>query len=147
MNKFRCHRCGMHRRAFLADVGMGFTGLALGAMLAQEGIVRGEPVPHWRPPDGRPHFAPKAKSVIWLFMTGGVSHVESFDPKPALNQYAGKTIAESPFKAVLESPHLKKNLREFIPGQHKVQPKLFPMQVGYGKRGSCGTEISDWWPH
>ena len=46
---------------------------------------------------GRPAaLAPQAKSVIWLFMIGGVSHVESFDPKPALNQFAGKTIAETP---------------------------------------------------
>ncbi len=70
------------RRSFLADVGMGFTGLALGAMLHRDGVVRaaeGNP-----PPDGRAHFAPKARSVIWLFMAGGVSHVESFDPKPAL---------------------------------------------------------------
>ena len=51
----------------------------------------------WSPPNGQPHFAPKAKSVIWLFMNGGVSHMESFDPKPMLNKYAGKTIAETPF--------------------------------------------------
>ncbi len=40
----------------------------------------------WSPPNGQPHFAPKAKSVIWLFMIGGVSHLESFDPKPAAQQ-------------------------------------------------------------
>jgi hypothetical protein len=135
------------RRAFLADLGMGFTGLALGALLARDGIARAAAPGGWSPPDGKPHFPPKAKSVIWLFMIGGVSHVESFDPKPALNQYAGKTIAETPFKSTLDSPHLKKNLREFIPGQHKVQPKVFPLQVGYKKRGQCGTDISDWWPH
>ena len=45
-------------------------------------------------------FAPKAKSVIWLFMNGGVSRVESFDPKPMLNKYAGKTIAETLFADV-----------------------------------------------
>jgi hypothetical protein len=126
---------------------MGFTGLALGALLARDGVAHGETSTAWSPPDGKPHFAPKAKSVIWLFMVGGASHIESFDPKPALNQYAGKTIAETPFKATLDSPHLKKNLREFIPGQHKVQPKVFPLQVGYKKRGQSGTEISDWWPH
>src|SRR5580704_1623631 len=135
------------RRAFLADVGMGFTGLALGALLARDGVARADTAAAWTPPDGKPHFAPKAKSVIWLFMVGGASHVESFDPKPALNQYAGKTIAETPFKATLDSPHLKKNLREFIPGQHKVQPKVYPLQVGYKKRSQCGTEVSDWWPH
>lgn len=60
-----------------------------------------------RPPDGRPHFAPKAKSVIWLFMNGGVSHMESFDPKPMLTKYAGKTIAETPFAEVQDRSHRK----------------------------------------
>jgi hypothetical protein len=139
------HRCcGIRRRAFLADLGMGFTGLALGAMLARDGVVRGE---SFTAPDGRPHFAPKAKSVIWLFMVGGTSHMESFDPKPALNQYAGKTIAETPYKATLDSPYLKKNLRELVAGLHQVQPKLYEMQVGHRKWGQSGLEISDWWPN
>ena len=67
------------RRAFLADVGMGFTGLALGAMLAQDGIVRAAETPI-------APLQPKAKSVIWIFLIGGMSHVESFDPKPELNK-------------------------------------------------------------
>ena len=83
---------GVSRRAFLSDLGMGFTGLALGAMLFRDGVARADETSEWALPDGKPHFTPKAKSVIWLFMTGGVSHLESFDPKPALNQYAGKTI-------------------------------------------------------
>src|SRR5437868_4551720 len=91
------------RRAFLADVGMGFTGLALGAMLARDGVVRGNETRPWLPPDGKPQQPAKAKSVIWIFLVGGMSHTESFDPKPALNEHAGKTIAESPFKAVLDS--------------------------------------------
>src|SRR5947209_14196138 len=108
------HPCcpGVTRRSFLADVGMGFTGLALGAMLFRDGVARAAAPAGWTPPDGKPHFAPKAKSVIWLFMVGGASQMETFDPKPALNQYAGKTIAETPFKATLDSPFLKKNLRE-----------------------------------
>ena len=83
------------RRAFLADLGMGFTGLALGAMLHRDGVARAasDAVGAYRLPDGKPHFAPKAKSVIWLFMVGGTSQMESFDPKPALTKYAGKTIA------------------------------------------------------
>src|SRR5438128_2620409 len=95
-----CGQRGIHRRNFLADVGMGFTGLALGAMLARDGIVRGDAPPTWQPPDGKPHFAPKAKSVVWLFMNGGVSHLESFDPKPELTKYAGKSISETPHKDV-----------------------------------------------
>src|SRR5262245_6986358 len=94
-----CH--GISRRTFLADMGMGFTGLALGALLQRDGVVRADPPARWTPPDGRPHFPPKAKSVIWLFMVGGTSHLESFDPKPALNRYAGRTIAETPYRDAL----------------------------------------------
>ena len=91
----------VRRRTFLADLGMGFTGLALGAMLHRDGFAHG--TDSWSPPNGLPHFAPKAKSVIWLFMIGGVSHLESFDPKPALNKYGGKSIAETPFKHFLDA--------------------------------------------
>ncbi len=133
------------RRAFLADAGMGFPALALSAMLFRDGVARADSP--WAPPNGKPHFAPKAKRVIWLFMVGGTSHVESFDPKLSLVKYEGKTIAETPFKAALDSPYLKKNLREFIAGQHKVRPKLMPMQVGHKKHGQSGVEISDWWPY
>ena len=65
------------RRTFLADMGMGFTGLVLGAMLHRDGVVRADE-PGWSPPDGRPHLPPKAKNVIWLFMIGGTSQLESF---------------------------------------------------------------------
>jgi hypothetical protein len=134
------------RRAFLADMGMGLAGLALGSLLEQDGIVRADE--HgWSAPSGLPHFAPKAKSVIWLFMVGGTSQMESFDPKPELNTYAGKTFEESPYNSVLESPYLNENLRELIAGLHKVRQKIFPMQVGYKKHGQCGAEVSDWWPH
>ncbi len=89
---FPPHRCaGVTRRSFLADTGMGLTGMVLGSMLFRDGQARGADSP-WRPPDGLPHFAPKAKSVIWIFLCGGVSHLESFDIKPALNEYAGKSI-------------------------------------------------------
>src|SRR5437868_1743378 len=68
------------RRAFLSDVGMGFAGMALGAMLAKEGVLRGEDV------SAKPQASinPKAKNVIWIFLVGGMSHMESLDPKPAL---------------------------------------------------------------
>jgi hypothetical protein len=112
---------------------MGFTGLALGAMMA-----RGE--------GEKPQVA-KAKSVIWLFMNGGVSHLESFDPKPALNKYAGKTIDESPYKkTVLDSPYYRKNVRDFAGTPRALMAKLYPLQVGFKKRGKSGLEVSDWWP-
>jgi hypothetical protein len=134
----------MRRRAFLADLGMGFTGLALGTLLHRDGIVRAQESTLGAT---GPHLKPRAKNVIWLFMVGGASQVETFDPKPALNKYAGLTIAETPHKATLDSPYLKKNLRELVAGLHKVQPKLLPLQVGYRPRGKSGLEFSDWWPH
>jgi hypothetical protein len=135
--------CGrVNRRTFLADVGMGFTGLALGALLHRDGIARDTSSPL------APHLVPKAKSVIWLFMLGGVSHVETFDPKPALNKYAGKTIDESPFKkTVIESPYYRKNVKDFAGTPRALLNKLYPLQVGYRKRGRSGIELSDWWPH
>src|SRR5262245_59629227 len=93
-------RCpGVTRRSFLVDTGMGFTGLALSAMLHRDSALGAE-AGH-APPDGRPHATPKAKAVIWVFLCGGVSHVESFDVKPELNKYAGKAIDETPYKKVL----------------------------------------------
>src|SRR5947209_3902096 len=99
----RCRGC--HRRGFLADMGMGFTGLALAAMLHRDAAAEdggGKP----RRSLG-PHFPAKAKSVIWLFMNGGVSHLETFDPKPELNKYAGKAIAQTPYKSTQDPDKLK----------------------------------------
>src|SRR5579871_1491392 len=144
-----CTGCrGIHRRSFLADVGMGFTGLALSAMLARDGIVRAEPAAEWQPPDGQPHFAPKATSVIWLFMNGGVSHMESFDPKPELTKYAGKTIDETPFKDA-QNPEKLKLARVTVINDANGQQrnKLYPLQVGFKKYGQSGIEVSDWLPH
>lgn len=139
--------CGRTRRSFLADCGMGFAGLAMGAMLHRDGIVRADGTPaHSQPLPGQSHFAPKAKSVIWMFMLGGTSHVESFDPKPELNKYAGKTIDETPHKHVVDNPFVRKNIREFTPNR-QIMSTIFPMQVGYRKWGQSGTEVSDWFPH
>jgi hypothetical protein len=137
----------VHRRTFLADMGMGFVGLALGAMLHRDGIARATEPAHWSPPDGRPHLAPKAKSVIWLFMNGGVSHLETFDPKPALTKYAGKTIAETPFKDT-QDPEKLKLARVVVVNDANGQQrnKLYPLQVGFKKRGKSGTEVSDFLP-
>lgn len=134
-----------HRRAFLADVGLGFTGLALGAMLHRDGWARADGSSSWRPPDGQPHFAPKAKSVIWVFLSGGLSHLESFDPKPALNRYAGKTFTETPFPDPLKSPLFAKHSRDVVGGA-RPYPKIFPLQVGFKKHGQAGIEVSDWFP-
>lgn len=139
-------RCtGPHRRAFLTDLGMGFTGLALAAMLHRDGFASG---PKWSPPDGKPHFPPKAKSVVWLFMNGGVSHLETFDPKPELDKYAGKSIAETPYKDA-QDPEKLKLARVVVVNDANGQQRnvLYPTQVGFKKRGQSGIEVSDWLPH
>ena len=143
-----CSNGGVHRRAFLADMGMGFTGLALGAMLARDGIVRADAPSEWQPPNGQPHFAPQAKSVIWLFMNGGVSHMESFDPKPELTKYAGKTIDDTPYKDT-QNPEKLKLARVTVVNDANGQQrnKLYPLQVGFRKYGESGIELSDWVPH
>lgn len=137
--------CRNSRRGFLADVGMGFTGLALGAMLSKDGITRAESQESAAAP--MLQRVAKAKHVIWIFMVGGVSPMETFDPKPELTKYAGKTYQESPYANALESPFLTANLREFVAGLHHVHSTLYPLQVGFAPRGQAGIEISDWWPH
>ncbi len=138
---------GVHRRAFLSDLGMGFTGLALGAMLQRDGIVRASEA-GWAPPDGLPHFPAKAKSVIWLFMNGGVSHLETFDHKPELNKYAGKSITETPYKGT-QDPKKLSLARVVVVNDANGQQrnKLYPLQVGFKKYGQSGIEVSDWLPN
>ena len=78
-------------------------------------------------------------------MIGGTSHLESFDPKPMLTRYAGKTIAETPFGDVLESPFLdNERVVAFDPNNGFVRKTCYPLQVGFQKRGESGLEISDW---
>jgi hypothetical protein len=133
------------RRGFLDRLGGGLAGVALQAMFAREGRAADA---DWKPPTGLPYFPPKAKRVIWLFMRGGVSHMESFDPKPMLTKYAGKTIGETPYKDV-QSPEKLKNVRVVVVNDANGQQRkvIFPLQVGSKKYGQCGVEISDWFPH
>lgn len=132
------------RRHFLGRAGLGLSGVALQALLARESAASST----WSPPDGLPVHAPKARRVIWLFMRGGVSHMESFDPKPMLNRYAGKSIAETPFKEVLD-PEKLKNVRVVVVNDANGQQRnvIYPLQTGYKQYGQCGAEISDWFPH
>ncbi len=136
------------RREFLSQSSLGFASLALGAMLARDGVVRANSEDQWLPPDGKSHFPAKAKSVVWLFMNGGVSHVESYDPKPMLTKYAGKSIGETPFKDV-QNPEKLKLARVTVINDANGQQrnKLYPLQVGFGPRGESGIELSDWIPH
>lgn len=139
--------CGrVRRRTFLADVGLGFTGLALGAMLQRDGVSRANEPASWVPPDGRPHFPPRTKSVIWIFLSGGVSHLETWDPKPILNKYAGKTYDATGLPSPFKSPLFRERSRAVV-GDDRTHAQIFPLQVGFKKYGEAGVEISDWWPH
>src|SRR3954463_16665803 len=131
------------RRNFLAN---SFSGLALAAMLHRDGYA--SPGAAWSPPDGKPHFPPKAKAVIWLFMNGGVSHLETFDPKPELDKYAGKSIGETPYKDV-QSPDKLKLARVVVVNDANGQQrnKLYPTQVKFSRHGQSGMPVSDYFPH
>ncbi len=125
------------RRQFLADMGMGLGSVALASLLADDTQA-----------EGTRNAVAKAKSVIWLFMIGGASHMETFDPKPALNQHAGKTIDESPFSDALKSPYLaNERVVAFDPNNGFIRNEIYPMQVGFKRRGQSGLEVSDWLPH
>ena len=130
------------RRTFLADTGMGFTGLALGAMLHEDAVAdqaagRGTRL------EAEPHFPAKADSVIWIFLTGGLSHMESFDIKPALNKYDGKTFEETPFAAFLDKERREKDLAG-AGSQVPPRDNLMRLQTGYHAYGDCGLEVGDW---
>jgi hypothetical protein len=124
MNEFEIRQVAesANRRAFLQDMGLGFGGVALAAILNRD-LAAGSQVPA----DVR-RIAPKAKHVIWLFMIGGTSDLESFDPKPALNKYAGKTISETPFSDVLKSPYLEnERVVAFDPNNGFVRKTCYPL--------------------
>ncbi len=76
---------GFSRRDFLRRSGVGFGMLGLAGLLAENRSVQAAN-------ENRPHFLPKAKRVIHFFMNGGPSHVDTFDPKPALVKYAGQSV-------------------------------------------------------
>lgn len=82
----------LSRRDMLASSANGFGLLALSGLLAEQAAAEGKPAQGALP---APHFTPKAKNVIFCFMDGGVSHVDSFDPKPKLTELDGKPFTES----------------------------------------------------
>jgi hypothetical protein len=138
---------GVTRRSFLADTGMGFTGLALATMLGQERSARADAAPaEWAPPDGRAQFAPKARAVIWIFLCGGVSHLESFDIKPDVTKYAGRSIEATPYKDVLDPKRLNANIVGGNPA-HGNRKVLMPLQAGYKAYGKSGLVVGDWFRH
>ncbi|MBI2946233.1 MAG: DUF1501 domain-containing protein [Verrucomicrobia bacterium] len=126
------------RREFLRRSGCGFGMLALTSLLDAEGLLAGNtpstkvaPVNPLLPRP--PHFPTKAKNVIFLFMSGGPSHVDLFDLKPDLIRLAGQPIPES-FGTFKTRRAVAKN-------------KLMPPVRPFRKHGQCGMEVSDFLPH
>src|SRR5436190_6799261 len=118
------------RREFIRDAFCGFGGLALASLLGEQGARAASLSPLAAK---LPHQAAKAKSVIFLFMAGGPSHIETFDPKPLLNQLDGqprpKEFGEAKY--------------QFIKGN----AKLLGTRRTFKKYGQSGTEVSDLFPH
>ena len=125
------------RRAFLRNVGAGFPMLALVDLLGRDGFFTRhlEAAPATNAPNPLaakpPHFATKAKHVVFLFMNGAPSQVDTFDPKPALARYHGQ-----PYKGDLT---VGSNMR---PIGHLMQS---PFE--FQKYGASGLEISSLFPH
>jgi hypothetical protein len=117
------------RRELLCRAAGGFGAIALAAMLS-ESELRASPAADPLTPR-KPHHPARARRVIFLYMTGGVSHVDTFDPKPKLVADHGKTITVDNWQGKLGQfkRFLKKPQWDFKPG------------------GACGTEISDLFPH
>jgi len=91
--------CGRTRREFLWQAGGGFTALPLLSMLAHEGFLANQAtaadgIAIYQNPlaPKPPHFSAKAKNVIFLFMYGGPSHIDTFDYKPKMYGMDGKTV-------------------------------------------------------
>ncbi|MFP6675649.1 MAG: DUF1501 domain-containing protein, partial [Pirellulaceae bacterium] len=80
--------CGRTRREFLWQAGGGFAGLAIADLLSRDTALAG------RLAEKSPHFPAKAKHVVFLFMNGGPSHVDTFDPKPLLTRHQGEKIGD-----------------------------------------------------
>jgi hypothetical protein len=115
------------RRRFLRSAGGGFGALALAAMLAEEGSASDPLAP--KPT----HFPASAKRVIFLFMSGGPSHVDTFDPKPDLTRLHGEKLPAS-FGPVKTRRGVDKN-------------KLLASKRTFKKYGQSGIDVSDWFPH
>src|SRR5262249_15086079 len=127
------------RREFLSRAGAGFGLLALASLLDRDGLLAAsstlQPLtPSTTPLAPRPpHFAPRVRSVIFLFMSGGPSHVDLFDPKPELVRLAGQPIPES--------------FGVFKTRRNVARNKLLPPLRPFRKHGQSGIEVSELLPH
>ena len=130
-----CNRT--HRREFIKDIGGGFAALGLTGMLAQDGFFSSKAMAKTAPQFVNP-LAPKnpplpgkAKSVIFLFMYGGPSHVDTFDYKPELYPLDGKTI----------------KVRTFGRGGKRNESRVVGPKWKFKPYGDCGKYVSDLFPH
>ncbi len=115
------------RRDMLARVGLGFGTLALTGLLADEGLLHADEAPVAADP------AAKARSVIFLFMGGGPSQVDTFDPKPALRKLAGQAVPDSIARGI---PKIARSRLSH----------LFASPYRFDKRGHSGVEVSELFP-
>jgi hypothetical protein len=120
------------RREFLRTTGGGLGAIALEWLLARDaGGSEKVSINPFAPK--KPHFEPKAKSVIFMFMVGGTSQMDLFDPKPALEKWAGKPLPESTGRPV----------SQFTKGDSP----LLPSSRKFQKHGKSGLWMSDLLPH
>ncbi len=120
-----------NRRRFLLEAGGGIGAIALAALLQEAGVAS-EPESADPLAAKKPHFEARAKRVIYLFMHGGPSHVDLFDPKPDLIKYAGQPLPES-FGKVMTRRKVAQN------------PLMAPVKP-FRPRGESGLPISDFLP-
>ena len=134
-NEFLEHRLHITRRHFLAKAGLGLGGVALGSLLVPD-LFSGSS-DEASLPLGIPHFAPKAKRIIYLFQNGAPSQLESFDYKPMLNQMAGQELPASI------------RMGQRLTGMTANQAK-FPLIGSYFKfaqHGQSGAWVSELFPN
>jgi hypothetical protein len=127
--------CGRTRREFLWETGCGFGAAALTSLLTSECFFSRPAVASSHSPAPLapkvPALPSKAKSVIFLFMYGGPSHIDTFDYKPAMIGMDGKTV----------------DVKTFGRGGHKNQGRIVEPRWKFRQRGECGKWVSDLYPH
>ena len=120
------------RRQFFTQAGSGLASIALANLLQQDGAqAASAPVDPMAPK--QPHHPPKAKSIIWLFMEGGPSHIDLFDPKPKLKELDGQPMPPS-FGKVITAMGTANNT-------------LMASQRTFKQHGQSGMWVSDWYPN
>lgn len=133
MNEFFENRLNINRRHFLGKVSLGLGSVALGSLLVP-GLFKGGDEDDLGAVAGMPHFAPKAKRVIYLFQNGAPSQLESFDYKPLLNKMHGEELPAS--------IRMGQRLTGMTSGQSKfpLVGSHFKFQQ-YGKSGAWVSEL------